>query len=233
MVSYLYDLNRLPSAYFDYCLCFYRPGNKFTDRIYTGFTKDRSDPGVCSIDLYSYLTLSTQQATQKLPEGWSLRECSTADLWEFEQFYKHLSGGLLLNVLALDDPSQEASIEKVYAGMGLIRRWKALALQYRGEMKALIIAEESDVAINLSDLLNGFKILVMDPDLPAEILLTAVGDMANRYHVETVPALIYPADYAQQRGLRSEKQYMMWIMDAQAGNDFVEYLGRRFRMNFA
>jgi hypothetical protein len=232
LISYLYDMNRLPSAFLDYYLCFYRPGNKFTDRIYTGFAQERSSVGGCSMDLYAYLTLSTRKEPRNLPEGWRLREPSPVDLWEFEQFYRHHSGGLLLNILALDDQAQGASLAKVYADLGMTRRWKALVLQFNGETKALIIVEESDVAVNLSDLLNGFKVLVLDPAAPAAPLMTALENLASAYPLETVPALIYPAEYAKNRGLTSEKHYLMWIMDAQLGNDFVEYLGRRFRINF-
>ena len=185
------------------------------------------------MDLFTYLSYTTQNATASLPEGWSLRECSASDLWAFEQFYKHHSGGLLLNVLSLDYQSDEESLEQVYARIGFIRRWKAFALHCAGELKAVIIAEESDVAINLSDLLNGFKVLVMDPDIQPEIIFTAVGSIAKNYRADSLPLLIYPSDYARNKGLCSEKQYLMWILDAQIGNEFMEYLGRRFRMNLA
>ena len=233
MISYLFGMHRLPSANLDYYMCYYRPGTKFTDRIYSRFAKEKSNPRVCSMDLFTYISYTTQNAIAPLPEGWSLRECSASDLWAFEQFYKHYSGGLLLNVLSLDYQSEEESLEQVYARIGFIRRWKAFALHCAGELKAVIIAEESDVAINLSDLLNGFKVLVMDPDIQPEIIFTAVGRMAKNYTADSLPLLIYPADYAQNKGLHSEKQYLMWILDAQIGNEFLEYLGRRFRMNLA
>lgn len=234
MICYLNDMHRLPSANLDYCMCYYRPGNKFTDRIYSGFAREKSNPEVCSIDSFAYLTYTTKNATSPLPEGWSLRTCSASDLWEFEQFYEHHSGGLLLNVLSLDHHSQEESLEKVYAKMGFIRRWKVFALHCTGELKAVIIAEESDVAINLSDLLNGFKVFIMDPDIPPEIILSAVGNMTKNYPVESLPLLIYPADYAQSTFFHSEKQYLMWVLDAKIGfSEFIEYLGRRFRMKFA
>jgi len=232
MVCYLNDMHRLPSANLDYCMCYYRPGNKFTDRIYSGFAREKSNQEICSMDLFSYFSYTAKNATSSLPEGWSLQACSASDLWEFEQFYKHHSGGLLLNVLSLDHHSQEDSLEQIYAKMGFVRRWKALALHCTGELKAVIIAEESDVAINLSDLLNGFKVFVIDPDIPPEIILSAVGNMAKEYPVESLPLLIYPADYAQSTAFHSEKQYFMWILDVKIGNELIEYLGRKFRINF-
>ena len=233
MISYLYDMHRLPSASLDYYTCYYRPGTKFTDRIYSGFAKEKSDPRVCSMDLYTYLSYKKQIAPVPLPKGWFLKECTTSDLWAFEQLYKHRSGGLLLNVLSLDYPSDDASLEQVYAKIGFVRRWKAYALSCAGELKAVIIAEESDVAMNLSDLLNGFKILIVDPDIRPETLLAAVESMAKNYPTDSLPLLIYPADYAQNKGLPFDKQYWMWILDAQIGNEFLDYLGRKFRMNLA
>jgi hypothetical protein len=233
MISYLYDMHRLPSANLDYYMCYYRPGTKFTDRIYSGFAKEKSNPRVCSMDLFTYLSYTKQNTTAQLPEGWFLRECCASDLWAFEQFYKHHSGGLLWNVLFLNCPSQEESLEQVYAKIGFIRRWKAFALHCAGELKAVIVAEESDTAINLSDLLNGFKVFVMDPAIQPEIIFTAVGSMAKNYPADALPLLIYPAEYASNKGLHSDKQYLMWILDAQIGSDFLEYLGRRFRMNLA
>ena len=87
--------------------------------------------------------------------------------------------------------------------------------------------------MNLSDLLNGFKIFIVDPDIRSEIIFSAVGSLAKNYSADSLPLLIYPADYASNKGLPSDKQYWMWIMDAQIGNEFLEYFGRRFRMNLA
>ena len=234
MICYLNDMHRLPSAHLDYCMCYYRPGNKFTDRIYSGFAREKSNPAVCSIDSFAYLTFTTKNATPPLPEGWSVRTCSASDLWEFEQFYKHHSGGLLLNVLSIGHQPREDSIEQVYARMGFIRRWKAYALHGTGELKAVIIAEESDIAINLSDLLSGFKVFVIEPDIPPEIILSAIGTMVREYPLESIPLLIYPADSFQGTVLHSEKHYLLWVLDAKTGfSRFIEYLGRRFRIKFA
>ncbi|MDD5168664.1 MAG: hypothetical protein PHN75_07590 [Syntrophales bacterium] len=232
LLRYLNDMRRLPSANLDYYMCCYRPDNKFTNRLYSRFFEENADPGTCSRDLFAYLSFERGKTISQLPEGWSLGECSASDLWKLEQFYKHHSGGLLLKVLSLDRRAKGETLEKVYAAIGLIRRKRALALYDSGDLKAVIVAEESDVAINLSDLLNGFKILVMDPDIPPEIIFAALGILAKSYKVESLPVLIYPADYGQGAGLQPEKEYFVWILDAQIGNAYIEYLGRRFRMSF-
>ncbi|OPY13982.1 MAG: PilZ domain protein [Syntrophus sp. PtaB.Bin001] len=229
MISYLYDLRRLPSAMLDYFICYFRPGNKFTDRIYTGFARQKLNPQVCSLDRFAYISHRANDVKSRLPEGWTLRGCSKSDLWELEQFYMHHSGGLLLDVLDMKNNPQP-TLEQVYAQQGFYRKWQALALHSSEDLKAVIIKEESDVAINLSDLLNGFKIFVVDPDLSLDVLLAAVENIARAKSTETYPLMIYPVQYAENKNLGSDENYMMWILNAQHANEFIEYIMKRFRM---
>jgi hypothetical protein len=233
LISYLNDLRRLPSANMDYLILYFRPGNKFMQKIFGGFAKEMAYPQHCSLDLLTYLTFPTRTMSLHLPEGWSLRECSTSDLWEFEQFYKHYSGGLFWHVLNPGNGQKNESLEKVYAEMGFIRRWKFFALASAGNLKAFFVAEESDAGINLSDLLNGFKVFVIDPHLPTDILFAAVSNLARQYEQESIPLLIYPDDYAHEECMKYEKkQYLLWILDVQYVDQFLEYEERKFRIRF-
>ncbi|SEM14885.1 hypothetical protein SAMN04489760_10582 [Syntrophus gentianae] len=230
MISYLYDLRRFPSAMLDYFICYFRPGNKFTDRIYTGFAKGKSNPRVCSLDLFSYITHTVKDAPSQLPEGWSLQECSNSDLWELEQFYMHHSGGLLWDVLDMKNHERH-TLADIYAQQGLHRKWQAMALHFSGELKAVVIKEESDAGINLSDLLNGFKVFVIDPETPMDAILAAVENITRVKSTESYPLLIYPAEYTKDKDVDAEKDYIMWILNAQHANEFIEYIMKRFRMN--
>lgn len=230
MISYLYDLRRLPSAMLDYFICYFRPGNKFTDRIYTGFAKLMSNPRLCSLDLFSYVTHTVKDVALQLPEGWSLQECSNSDLWELEQFYMHHSGGLLWDVLDMKN-HEEHTLEQSYAKQGFHRKLQAMALHFAGDLKAVIIKEESDVAINLSDLLNGFKVFVLNQDLPLDVIYAAVENITRAKSTESYPLLIYPAEYTQNKDLDTEKNYLMWILNAQQASEFIEYIMKRFRLH--
>jgi len=230
MISYLYDLRRLPSAMLDYYICFFRPGNKFTDRIYAGFANEKDNPRACSLDSFTYLSHKMKSEASSMPEGWLLQACSSSDLWELEQFYMHHSGGLLGDVLDLKQHNQH-TLEQVYALQGFHRKWQAIALHFSGDLKAVIIKEESDVAINLSDLLNGFKVFVMDSDIPLEVIFAAVENITKIQSAVSLPLLIYPASYTHSKDLQPEKHYIMWILNAQYANEFIEYLMRKFRMN--
>lgn len=229
LIHYLIDVHRLPSANMDYVMCYFRPKNKFTDRVYTTFAKEQANPQICSLDMFGYLTFSSRDRTSTLPREWSLRDCSASDIWELEQYYKRDSGGLFWNVMGLTDRKQVQSLEKVYTAMGFARKWKAFALQHLSDLKAVIIAEESDVAFNLSDLLNGFKVLVIDPNLSPDILFAAISDMTTRSPAESCPLMIYPASYVLNSGINCEKQYYQWILNLEYTNEYIEYLRRNFR----
>ncbi len=230
LILYLNGAHLLPSAHMDYAFCYIRPENKFNEQVYTDFTQEQNDARITSLDLFSYYTYEAETPPAPLPSGWSLQECSASDLWELKQFYKHHSGGLLWDMLNLDHRPQEESLEKVYAGMGFIRRWKPMALHCNGELKAVIIAEESDVAINLSDLLNGFKVLIIDPKTPPGVIIAAVGDLTKASGVKSAPVMIYPSAYAKNNGLHNEKAYYLWILDVQHGNAYMKYLARTYRI---
>ncbi len=99
MMIFLHGMYQLSSANMDYVICYFRPENKFPDRVFGGFARDLNNPQACSLDLFSYLTMPVAPTEKSLPQGWLLRESIPIDLWELEQFYKNTSGGLLLNIL--------------------------------------------------------------------------------------------------------------------------------------
>ncbi len=230
MLGYLYEMRRFPSAYLDYYITFYRPENRFTGRIYSGFAEKTANPGVCSMDRFAYTIYTKENKTPQLPEGWSLGECGVSDLFEFERFYRHRSGGLLWNVLALDIPESERNLEQAYAAEGLTRRYKAFSLSCYGDLRAILIREESDSALNLSDLLNGFKIFVLDDELPANVIFSAVDLVLRDHEAESLPLMIYPAEYASRKEIHVEKEYILWIIDAGIGSKFAEYIEKRYRI---
>jgi len=233
LIYYLNDFYRFPSANMDYVITYFRPENKFPARVFGGFAKDHGNPQHCSLDLFTYLTYPLGKTSKNLPPDWSLRECSASDLWEFEQFYRNHSGGLFWSILKSESRQNKPSLEEVFAASGFIRRWQTFALTYRDQPKAFIIAEESDAGINLSNLLNGFKVFVADPDINQDILFSAIAELTGNRVAESVSLLIYPEDYAQRAGIGYEKkQYLLWILDTQYGNEYLEYLGRKFRIRF-
>ena len=234
IMYYMNDMYRLPSAHMDYVMCYFRPENRFPDFVFGGFARTLKNPQGCSMDLFSYLTYTSLSLGAKLPDGWSLNECSEVDLWELNRFYGYHSGGLLLNALALDKKDTgDKSLEELYSQLGFVRKCRVYALKHKAELNAVLIVNQSDLGFNLSELLNGIKILVTNPEaLPWNILTIAISQLTDIYHTDRVPILFYPFDYIKSNSIPYEKQYQAWVLNVQYGNEYVEYMQKKFRISY-
>jgi len=235
MVQFLYAMCRLPSAKLDYIMVYFRPSNLFPNRVFGDFAREMNNPYICTLDLFSYMTYPVRQPQHQLPQDWSLHQTTRSEIWELEQFYKHVSGGLLMDVLNLSqrDISDE-SLENVAKRYGCVRKWTAYSLAHRGNLKAVLIVNQSDVGVNLSELLNGVQAIVVDEDsMPWDVLSCAVEQLTDVYQVDTIPLLIYPSTYADIKSIPREKEYQLWILNAlHHPSEFPEYMQRRFKMNY-
>jgi len=234
MMIFLNGMYQLSSAHMDYVICYFRPENKFPDRVFGGFARDINNPQACSLDLFSYLTLPVTSPEKDLPQEWMLRESTPLDLWELEQFYKHHSGGLLLNIMRFGESDHgNDSLEKVSERLGFLRRWRIYSLIYQDHLKAVFIVDQSDLAINMSSLLNCIKVLITDPaGLPSEILSLTVSKLGGVYNLDKVTLLIYPASHIQSAGISYKKKYQLWILNLRYSNQFMDYVQKNFRMQY-
>jgi len=232
IMQFLQDIHRLPSAKTNYVMCYYRPENRFPDRIFGGFARDLDDPRSCSLDCFSYLPHTTLSLQTPLPDGWTLENGIAPHAEALQQLYRERSGGLLLDVLDLED-GEDCYLEDLYRRSGLTRRWRTYALTYQHSLHALMIANESSTGINLSELLNGIKILITNPaGLPWEVLSAAIGRLAARYDTDRVPTLIYPMEYVKSQSIPSDKEYLLWIYDIRNVGRFKSYLKRKYRIQY-
>jgi len=236
IMYYINDMYRLPSADIDYVMAYFRPENAFPDRVFGGFARELGNPGECSTDLFAYLPYTRLSVGARLPGDWTLQECSPFHLWEARRFYHQRSGGLLLDALGLQTgdrhPSDE-SLKALYGNAGFLRGWKIYSLARGGELHAVLLADRSDLGFNLSELLNGIKILVTRPEeLPWSILSTAISLLVGDYRTEEIPVLFYPTDYVEERKIPYEKNYNLWVLNVQSGNAYLDYMQRRFGISY-
>jgi hypothetical protein len=237
MVQFLYGMYHLPSAKMDYIMCYFRQDNLFPDRVFGGFAREINNPKICSLDLFSYMTFPVGVPQNQFKPGWSLHESTFSELWELEQFLKHQSGGYIFDALSLGQKNvNDESLESVAQRLGFCRQWKIYSLVNRNCLKAVLVVNQSDVGANLSELLNGIKVLIIDPEnLPWEDLSLAVAKLTEVYNLDYIPLLIYPAIYNEITNIPCEKKYQMWVLNVlhhPSANEFVEYLQRRFGMNY-
>jgi hypothetical protein len=234
IMHYLNDMHRLPSACMDYTICYFRPENKFPDRVFGGFAREYKNPRGCSLDLFAYLPYTRLSLGAQLPEGWTLTESSQRDLWEFEHFYMNQSGGLLLDAMGMrHGGTKSESLQEMYRDLGLARNFQTYSLKSEGKLCALLVVNHSDLGFNLSELLNGIKVLVANSKaLPWTVLSTAISQLAGEFQMERVPVLFYPVSYVEENEIPYEKQYQMWVLNVQHGNEYLEYMQKRFRISY-
>ncbi|MGP8153699.1 MAG: hypothetical protein ACLQBQ_06085 [Smithella sp.] len=225
VIRYFDGLYRLPAVGMDYMMFYFRPENSFPDHFFGGFARHLNNPRACSLDLFSYLNYPTSGVRQPLPEAWSLEPFIPSDIGELDLFYRNVSGGLLLDVLRLDEESEEGeSLSHLYARHGFVRNWVSFSLKHKGILKAVLIANRSDPGFSLSDFLNGIKILVNDEALPWAALSPAISQLVGLFTLDKVPILVYPSSYLEAKGVPFEKQYNLWIMDVNYGREYGEYM---------
>jgi hypothetical protein len=226
IVRYFDGLYRLPAFGMDYMMFYFRPENRFPDHFFGGFARHLNNPRACSLDLFSYLSYSTSGVRQPLPAGWSLEPFISSDSGELDRFYRNVSGGLLLEVLRLDKEQENIeSLSQLYARHGFKRSYQSFSLKEKDMLKAVLIVNQSDPGLSLSDFLNGIKIIVNDEaGLPWEALSAAISQLVGSFTIDKIPILIYPTSYLEEKGIPSKKQYNMWILDVHYGREYGEYM---------
>jgi hypothetical protein len=222
-------LCRYPSSLMDYMIAYFRPDNYFPDLLFGGFARHYGNPRVCSMDRFAYISQPTRGPVLPLPPGWQLGPFEQGHFPPLERYYRNVSGGLLLDVLHLDHGSDgEEPLEAVYDRHGLYRHCRLYALtEDRGaqDLKAVFVVNHSSPGLNLSEVLNAIKVIVLDPEsLPGEVLKAALGQLTGPYATETIPVLVYPSRYPAEQGLKVIREYNCWIIDTQYARDYLEFM---------
>ncbi|MFP4573798.1 MAG: hypothetical protein ACLFNW_12600 [Desulfobacterales bacterium] len=223
--SFAYETHRLASSQMSYLICYYRPENRFPAHFFGNAAKQISNPDACSVDEFAYHHTRLANVNKRLPYDWSLSKAEYEDLCSFKDFYENHSGGQMLN--ALDLAANKAvrtrsDLSDQYHEIGLWRERRVFALRRDNEAKAVIMANISDFALNLSDLTNCISVFVIDQNTPYEILKAAIYAMEEYYAAAKVPVLVYPLSYAEKQGPAYERVYCLWAMDMQYTDEFFK-----------
>ena len=227
---YLSAYSRFQSAKLDHVMTYYQPDNKIVDRIFGRFARHLNDPRKSSLDTFSYLLFEKKAQMEKLPAEWKLREAIISDLVKLKEFYEVSSGGLLLSALGLEIPSD--SLKKSFIKAGFKRDCRTYCLCYEEQQIAFFIVNQSDLGLNLSDLLNSIKIIVLEPDkLPWAKLSSAVNNLSGVFAEEKIPLLLYPANYLSSQYIVEEKKYNLWILQTKYADDYLIYMDSLMKLN--
>ena len=217
------DIHHLRSAHLNYVCCYFRPENKFPNRVFGEFARQLNEPRGCSLDTFAYFHYR-QAGDGRFAAGlWELADVTADDLEEISGFYNYRSGGLMLDAFDLtgaDDGTGE--LAEKYREKGFRKERHLMSLRQGGEVKALFMANVTDIGLNMSNLTSSVTVMVLDDQLPRGLFDMALSSVAGEYGQDGMPVLVYPAAYAERESLPCEKSYALWVLN-------LQYLDHYFR----
>jgi hypothetical protein len=223
---YVNEVHRLYSAKLDYVFGFFRPENRFPRRYFGGAAAHINNPKACSIDSFAYLHFHKSFDKQwNIGTPWNLNQADDNDLRELNRFLEHTSGGLMAPALNLEPGGgNDEELVNEYQAIGLNKERYLFSLKIKNSLKAIVIVNVSDLGLNLSDINNSIKIIVLEPeDLGRDIIYLMLSLLCAKFGMDQIPVLIYPHEYAENRDIPFEKIYNLWILNMQNLDDYFDF----------
>ena len=216
MSRFMNDSHRLYSMHMNYFFCYYRPENKFPNRVFGGGARHLKDPKASSLDEMAYLHVHREfNSLQRMSDAWGLSATVKSDLQELESYYEDISGGLMIDAFDLEPGMLEGGeISEEYRKLGFRRERHLFSLKKNGCLAAIFMLNFSDIGLNMSDLNNCVNVFVLDPEeLSRDTLSLALSILFIRFDQEAMPVLLFPLSYAQSQQISYERTYTLWVMN--------------------
>ncbi len=225
------EIHTLDSARMDYVFCYFRPENKFPERVFGGMAAALKDPQKCSRDTFAYVLNEKLAVANALPEAWSLDPASREDILEFRYFYQAFSGGLLPRAFDLQPQAElESALVAEYQKLGFDRNNVLYSLHFKGQLKILVMISTSVPGLNMSDLTNCIKIFIVDrQDLNRRIFWSMVSEVERRTADGSMPLLVYPLHSLQELSIDYDKMYSLWIFNLNYLDAYFQYCENLFK----
>ena len=225
--AFTYESHRLVSSHMDYLICYFRPENKFPNYFFGGIHKNIDNPQACAIDSFAYLHYRKHKRPEdELPGTWELSKTTHDDLNELYNSYKQLQGGLMLQAMDLlpdDEMSDRHTLSNEYGKISMKRERRIYSLKKENTLKAVIMANISDFAMNLSDLTNSVSVFAIEPEeIKPAILFSAMNQVAERYAQRTFPILIYPLEFAKAQSFKYKRVYQLWALNMDYTDEYFK-----------
>jgi hypothetical protein len=229
---YLNELGNFYFAHLRYVFCYYRPDNKFPSRVFGGFAREQSNPELCSLDKFAYWHFHDSGGTAPgLPASWELVLSTPFDLTELGSFYRHASGGLMVEAFDLGPGCLDAedALAKEYRDLGFKKQRFCYSLRKEGGLQAFLLVNCTDAGFNMADLTNCVTLLVLDESLPRDLVELSLAQVSQHYEGREMPVLCYPVSYLDKEQLSYEKIYLLWILNLQYSDEYFHYCEGLFR----
>ncbi len=223
---FINDSHQFYSIRMNYAFCYFRPENRFPNRVFGGVYKSVNDPKVCSIDTFAYFHCRKNSNDEsRLERPWDLMEAQPEDFFELQNFYEFSSGGIMLDAMELNEVDGIDDLSMKYQQLGLKREKHVFSLKRGGKLKAMAIINISDVGLNLADLTSNIKIIVVDSsELTKDILYLALSQISKKFEQNEIPVLVYPVSYVEKNSIPYEKLYNLWTLNMQYTDHYFKYL---------
>ncbi len=226
----------LYSNHMNYLICYFRPENKFPNRVFGGATRTINDAKKCDIESFAYFHFNNKKNSIENKNDifwdWSLNPSDSEDIEELDAFYSHNCGGLMLKALNIEYSKFNLNaLSEEYRKAGLKRERYFFSLKHDNILIAVVMVDVSNKGLNLSDLTSGTKVIILDSDnLPEHVLKTTLYLISARLNAENFPVLVYPVDYMINNSVPFEKIYNLWMLDTQFGDTYFRYINRLTRL---
>jgi hypothetical protein len=235
ITDYIEDYREFASTHLHYLMCYFRPENRFPQRVFGGFTRSLHDRRACSIDTFGYTTLRFREteSSSESSWGWIVDTASRDDLVKLHHSYQSASGGLLLEAMDLQ-PGMVGTdgLSREYGTLGFKRQKHIMSLKKGGVLRAVILATLSDVGLNMSNLTNCLHVFLVNStrhsDLSFGQLCQQLAQVGQYYEEDEVPLLVYPCTYLVDHAIPYEKAYNTMVLDSTHITDFKEYMRKLF-----
>jgi len=225
---YVNDVYNMYSSHMQYVICYFRPGNHFPDRVFGGYARYLANPKLCSLDDFAHLLFRKNRHVPCLPAFMTLEPSSASDLFELEDYYSYVSGGLMTTAFELEPASpSHMPIKGIYEKNGMKRDRHFYSLKKGTSLKAVFIANVSDFGLNMSNLTNCVTVFILDEgNLSPDYFYSACNRVVQNYAEDEIPILVYPTSYAEKAALRSDKIYRLWSFNTQHTDHYLGFVSR-------
>jgi len=227
--SYVNEFHTLHSTHMDFVICYFRPENRFPNRVFGGVVRDIADPRGASLDTFAYLHPTGEYGGGG--ESFQLFPAGPGDLEALGRFYERRSGGLMLDALDLKNSAgTDENLSQEYRRHGFSRQRHLFALKQEDALRAVFMVTLSDLGLNLSNLTRCVHAFVLDAaGLSPGVLMSAYRRLRSHFDREELPLLIFPSEYAENRTLDFEKKYTLWVLNLLSLDGYFTSIHKTFK----
>ncbi|MFQ5647191.1 MAG: hypothetical protein ACE5GM_09695 [bacterium] len=223
----------------DYQVMYWRPDNSWADKIFGKFARlaaDKSD--LSNLKLYHYLFKSPLDNCRKeeLPEGVTIEPLTEDDYPLIESYF--IARGEFVELQANDllrDTIDLPNLREKYKKKGL-RRERQIYIAKSGQIfLGFVLIEDSSLGINLSGLLNCFKVFTTAEckEIEVEIKKALIQEATLYYrqrgrHFAICLATDEGLEAYESAGFKKKKEYMCWTFSQKLAQPYYNHVNQFF-----